>query len=639
MTTEDVRHLSLRACRRAARVVRTAEHGRQAYDTVRPRGTTGVLRLAGPLSVILFVAAREGRLVWHGPGSFALLRPPIVRRDPYWAGGPKLLVLRILERRWETIWLAGPPTLAMAAAVGCALLGSPLLALGVVLLGVAHLTVCLAGLAVAGLRDIVGTFRIRPDDQLAAQALPALRWSMPLCHEEDPDRAAELMAAVSDRLSRLISVRVRGAGPVLGAEVDEVFVTEALLCLMTGVTTSAMRSAIPQQQRVGLPYGISADVVFLEPRDQRPGDRRRAFNTASFLLWYVFGGAAVLLMLAYPVADRERRLCGDRCAGRPDEYGEALRWLGQRLLLTDPPDLRPGAPGATLLGLLVSGMALMTIPVAMVALRQVWAAGHRMQANFDRAQEDVHARTKVLLLVARPDEQKAVLDLARERHGIAPYPERRRPHTVFRLGNLAGTEVMLATAMGGPASEAGVEQVAASVIRQWRPHHLILTGTCLGLRPDEQRLGDTVVCHQARNLIHRAVAEVDGRPTEYPRGGFHDASAALLGAFNAAAYGWPGAGVHFGTFLGSGTLYRSDQAVSDLRARFPDAKAADMESYALAGVAAEHKVDWIAVRGISDWGDTAKGDDHRDEAARNAAELVFHVIGSGLLDPYAAGHH
>ncbi|GHJ06179.1 hypothetical protein TPA0907_05460 [Micromonospora humidisoli] len=626
----DSRHLPFAVARAAARAVRRAEHGRQAYRTVRPEGTMGWFRGRGPLGVMLVVAAHEGRLVWRGPDSFALLKPPMTMDEPYPAGGLRLLLLRIVDRRWETLCFAGPPALAVVAALGCVPLHLWRTAIVLALLGMLYVTFCVSGVVAAGFRGLLRSLRRRREGELAAESLPARQWSMPLCHETDAGRAGDLMREVSDRLSRLVVRRVRAASEPQGGQPDGVFVTEVLLCLVNGITTTAMREAVPRQQRVGLPFGVGTDVVVLEPRDQVPGGAKRTFNTASFFLWYVFGSAGVLLMLAHLVADQERRSCGDRCAGRPTGYGEALRWLGQRLLLSDPPDLRPQSPGMALLGWLVSIMALMTVPVAVVALQQVWRAADRMNKRFDEETEAVLARPKILLLVATQGEQRATLDVFRRR-GAKPYLERRSPHTVHRLGTVAGAELMLASAVGDPSSSAGVAQVATSIISQWRPRYLVLVGTCFGLNPGEQALGDIAVSRQTRDVAHQAVTDVDGRAHRLDRGPRPSPSAELLGVLTAAADSWSGPAVHIGPILGATTLYRSNEAIVELRRRHPDAVAGDMESHLLNGVAATRKVEWIAVRGIADWGNAKKSDTHRHQAAVNAAEFVLHAIDLGLL--------
>jgi len=393
-----------------------------------------------------------------------------------------------------------------------------------------------------------------------------------------------------------------------------------------------MRARLPQLQQVGLPYGVGADVVALRPRDRVRGRPQRAFNTASFFVLYCTAVAAVVAGLAHLVASRERWACGDDCAGRPDTYGEALHWLWQRLLLTDPPDLRPQASGSVLLGMLVSVMALTIVPVGLVALRQVWRAYARSETRFSDTVDGIMGLTRILLIVATKKERDAVLAVARENYGLSPYRQPRRPYVVFQLGTLAGTEVMLARAPGGLNTASGVTLVASSLIRQWRPDFMILTGTCFGLKPEEQRLADVVVVNQARDVASFALREIQGLVKKEYRGSANDPSPSLLSCFDACSDGWETAEVHVGPIVASDTLYHSDQALAELKRDHPNAVAGDMESHVLAGVAAEHQVGWIAVRGISDWGDNDKNDEYRVAAARNAAEYVLDVLKSGLLD-------
>jgi hypothetical protein len=58
--------------------------------------------------------------------------------------------------------------------------------------------------------------------------------------------------------------------------------------------------------------------------------------------------------------------------------------------------------------------------------------------------------------------------------------------------------------------------------------------------------------------------------------------------------------------------------------KFPDAIGGDMEGYALYTAAFFKKViDWLLIKGISDWGEDTKDDMHQPTAASNAAELLL----------------
>ena len=538
----DPRHLSFASALAAARAVRRAEHGRQAYRTVRPEGTMGWFRARGPLSVMLVVAAREGRLVWRGPDSFALLKPPMTMDEPYTAGGLRFLLLRIVDRRWETLCFAGPAGLAVLAALGCVPLHLWRTAIVLVLLGLLHVTVCMTGLIATGLRGLLRTFRRRRDGELAAESLPARQWSMPLCHELDAGRAGELMREVSDRLSRLVDRRVRAASDQ-GGQPNGVFVTEVLLCLVTGITTDAMREAVPRQQRVGLPFGVGTDVVVLEPRDQVPGRPPRTFNTANFFLWYVFGCAGVLLMLAYLVADQERRSCADRCAGRPTGYGDALRSARPAAAAVRPagpasPELRHGAAG-----LAGEHHGADDDPGGGGGVAAGVAGGRPDEQTFRQGGRGRVGTSEDLLLVATLDEQRATLDVFR-RHGSEPYPE--TPATAHRPParhrGRRGTDARQRgrrpqlPGRGGPGHHQHHRAVAT--------HYLVLVGTCFGLRPAEQVPGDVVISRQARDVAHQAVTDADGGPHRLDRGPGPSPSAELLGVLTAAADSWSGSGLH-----------------------------------------------------------------------------------------------
>src|SRR4051812_15203979 len=105
-----MQELTLAECRVGARSIRASEFGREAVDLVRPRGPLGVIRGRGPLSLLLYVAAREGRLVWRNPDSLARLRRPGDRVRP--APDPRRGLPRRLARGGDG-WIPRVPSLAL----------------------------------------------------------------------------------------------------------------------------------------------------------------------------------------------------------------------------------------------------------------------------------------------------------------------------------------------------------------------------------------------------------------------------------------------------------------------------------------------------------------------------------------------
>lgn len=136
--------------RAAARAARTAEHGRQVRRTARPRGVYGAIRSRAPLSLQLYGAALEGRLVWRGENEFAMLEPPLRRRPPR---GTRGAWLRLTDRFWDLFVAFAPPALMLMlslALIPLALARQEWLVVVLTLpvLGVFHVTGILVAMAI-----------------------------------------------------------------------------------------------------------------------------------------------------------------------------------------------------------------------------------------------------------------------------------------------------------------------------------------------------------------------------------------------------------------------------------------------------------------------------------------------------------
>lgn len=256
-------------------------------------------------------------------------------------------------------------------------------------------------------------------------------------------------------------------------------------------------------------------------------------------------------------------------------------------------------------------------------------AEHRIVEN----QEPLRGTSTVLLLVATPVERAAVLTAARACTGQDPQPWFLHCQTVLRLGRASNTQVVLHQTGQGATGPSGAAIASSALIRTVMPDYVILTGTCFGLRPGEQQLGDIVVSRQMRAMDHRKIHQsaVGQAPVTLIRGDFVSPSATLLDRFTALAYNFHLTTVHYGTILSAGTLADSPQFVEELLRIDPEAQAGEMEGAGVYAAAAPDRVEWIIVKGISDWGFDK---DHRARklAADNAAAFVLHVLRAGALD-------
>jgi nucleoside phosphorylase len=614
--------------RAAARAVRAAPRARSALTTVRPRGFFAFVRTRGPLALMLYVAAREGRLVWAGPTAFALLEPPIGTRPPQGSrGGPA----RRLDRRWDVFVAFGPPVALLAAAPPVALLGHAdvayAAALGLTVLATLYLTTMLTAAVVRGGCLLVrSAFERGRDHRTVRDDLVDRHWSVALCHQEPP--APGTGPAGPADLVGLVGRHFRRLRPA----------ESTLVCRLAGMTDDTLREAFRSEARHAHLDQEGAGLVFLlsAPRPADDGESRD--NGLLMFLVYWAAVAVIVLLEARIVADHERQACAAACAGRPADYWSAVRWLAQRLLLNDPPGLSPATPPIVIIGWLTSLLALTGVVISFVAAHRYLESRRRARLVFERGNAMVHARTTVLLVVATPIEQQEMLAAAAEATGRAHRPRFHDEHVVFDLGHLGGADMLLARCEPGFVATGGSTLTVQRLIDRLDPDYLILTGICYGLREKQQRIGDILISTQLRVLDAKKIVDVKGtrRVAEIPRGARPEPSVTLLNRCYAVQAAQTGPTAHFGIMLTCNTLLDSATERARIVAENPDALGGEMEGTGFYAAASKAGADWIVIKSICDWA-ADKTKEHQQQAARNAADFVIRMIGmSGLADVPAA---
>ncbi|MBB5112530.1 nucleoside phosphorylase [Micromonospora echinospora] len=630
---------SYRDCRAAARSIRGAEFGRDAMDLVRPRSVLGVFRGKAPLPMVLYVAGHEGRLVWRNPDSLAMLQPPADHAVAPLAG--RLRVARGLVRHWDAVLLTAPPVVCLLGALVVALTGALLgpafvlvASLALALVAVGYIALLMTALVLYAARSVLGAVRNpRPaPGAVAARTLPGTRWSMVLCHHVDPATGGELLSHVTARLSHLITGQAKRCLQELGAQAPIINVTETLVCLTQGITSSPMRRRAAAWSTGSVAAGSDPEAMVKRPLRQPDRPPLRLFDTGTVALLYLVAVAVVVLGEAVLIAGWEREECAQAdCAGRPANYGSAVRWLAQRLLFNDPPSITPATAQSVIVGWLTSVMSAVGVVVLAVALYRY--ARHRSSNARELRAMINERRSVVLILVATRTERDAFFAALKAANGREPEPQPLNTHVVFDLGVVSRAQVVLAQSGPGAVDPGGAAITAAALIQRLAPDFLILAGICFGLREDEQSLGDIVVSRKLRAIDHRKVMEPEpGQPPIIRiRGDFVSSSEALYQRFGASEYTWTRCPVHFGTILSSSTLVNSRQLHRELQEIDPEAIAGEMEGAGVYAAAAPEKVDWIVVKAIADRG-YDKSDDMQPLAARNAADFVVHTLRSGAMD-------
>ncbi|MGH3877363.1 MAG: hypothetical protein ACRDSK_10055 [Actinophytocola sp.] len=609
-------------CRTAARVVRAAELGRQALGVARPRSVLGIVRDRGPLAVVLYIAAREGRLIWHNVNGFAVLEPRTPARGRLLAGGARLSLLRVVDRHWARLVYILPAATMLLAAVALALL-TPLVtvALLLIVLSLLHVTVLMvAQLLWSGQWLHRLGAKERRVAAIAAESLPGRHWHVSLCHQSEPKRAEELLRLAPTRLVQLVTARINADAVEHGGRPVGVRVNEVLVWLTGGVTTTPMREAIENAAGVLRPYGPNAEVVIMTLPDSSTGPPKRPVDRGGFLFLY-------LVALALAVAFNAMLVAGWEGVA----YLDALRWLGGRLFFTDLPGFTPVTTSSWVMGLLLGAAGVMTVPVAYFAIRQARKAQEQEQEAFRRGVEEPLSQPKILILVVTENERSAVIKAVREANGEPARISSRGMNSVFELGSLGGATVLLAQSSSqGASGPTGMMLTAEDLVRTCEPDYVILTGTCYGLWDDEQELGDICVPQQIQDLDPRTVTDKG----VLLQGEVVSPSPTLLNRFTTATHDRAESApkVHPGRMLASNTGFRSPELRQRIREENPYASCGEKESAAVYAAAARWKTDWVVVKGISDWGmDMTWSIDDQSTAARNAADFVVHTIQSGHL--------
>lgn len=579
--------------------MRHAERGADVVGLLRPR-THGFFRTRAPLWLQILRADRDGRLIWRGPDSFAVLRTPGDR-----AADGTGRVLRWADRQWSLLVLAGAFLLfvlfllllvALRGVVGPAPVryGASLAGLLFLVFIAADQLAALAQTAWRGLRSLARDAP-RPDET-AAETLPYEQWSMMVCHHQDRTGAAALLDEVERRLTGL-------AGD-----------NAVLACPTLGISTTEMRERVGRWAD-GLRTGVERPAVSVRVPRRRPVRAPRVVETGAFFFGYLVLIALVLVSMAWAVASWERPPCADGCADRPATFLAALEWARYRLVWQDPPGLHAATFWARSMGVLIGVFLPLTVLMAFGSAAYYRRYRTALRTEYQALIDEAVRRDRILLVVATEAERAAVLRRVR----AEPSLDFSAGHPVYRLGVLGDVEVLLAHIGPGVTSPVSAAYSVPELIGDWRPRYVILLGICFGLREEEQRLGDVIIGRRLQ-VINLRVGETETRD----RGDAITAGHRLVERFTVAVPP-PGVRVWPGTLLSWDVLVDFRALRDGLRDRYPDALGGEMEGAGVYAAAVRAGIEWIVVKGICDWGH-GKSDAAHELAATNAATLVLDLI-------------
>lgn len=238
-------------------------------------------------------------------------------------------------------------------------------------------------------------------------------------------------------------------------------------------------------------------------------------------------------------------------------------------------------------------------------------------------------RPKIALMTATPTERDAVLKHLEPAPGESQVCLAPHENNTYFVGRLGQYPVVLCMCAMGASGRDSAQIVTGEVIRFWKPSALIMLGIAFGKDPDRQRIGDVLISER----IIAYEPERVGVEASVSRGQHFLAGARLLDRFRNFTMGWefrdPTGGrcePRPGAILSGEKLIDNPDFKALLFERHPYAIGGEMEGVGLAAAAERERREWILVKGICDWADGEKTDDHQGFAAASSMSLVRHVL-------------
>jgi nucleoside phosphorylase len=211
------------------------------------------------------------------------------------------------------------------------------------------------------------------------------------------------------------------------------------------------------------------------------------------------------------------------------------------------------------------------------------------------------------------------------------------PHdnNTYFVGRLGQYPTVLCMCAIGASGRDSAQIVTGEAIRFWKPSALIMVGIAFGKDPERQRIGDPLISERIIAYEPKRV----GALASVSRGQHFLAGARLLDRFRNFTLGWEfrdptgeRCEPHLGAILSGEKLVDNTDFKALLFERYPYAIGGEMEGVGLAAAAERERFEWILVKGICDWADGEKTDNHQGLAAASSVSLVRHVLSQpGLM--------
>ena len=253
------------------------------------------------------------------------------------------------------------------------------------------------------------------------------------------------------------------------------------------------------------------------------------------------------------------------------------------------------------------------------------ALSNEMAAKAMREHEGIQLR--LLIATATDTEDHALRETFSANGILVEHTDFSGRSSIRYLGVHGGIAIFHVRSSAGGDGPSGAQAVLSDAIQRLTPNFIISVGICAGLKPKKQKLGDVAVSSSLRHYEPQRV----GEQSSIPRGSRLDASALLLDRIRDLLTLGDHPPIHTGLFLSGEKLVDSRNFREHLLGIEPEAIALEMEGAGITSAADRYRIEWIIVKGISDFA-AQKGENAQALAANNAFSVVARLIKRGALN-------
>jgi nucleoside phosphorylase len=257
-------------------------------------------------------------------------------------------------------------------------------------------------------------------------------------------------------------------------------------------------------------------------------------------------------------------------------------------------------------------------------LRGQFPAGNDPALVPDHTSES-HSAVDLLLVTVNAYETDALMQAFQQSTGRAAEPVPIDDRLYRDLGVVNSTRCFHALSEMGSGGLGATQQTVDKAIRALCPQAVLSVGIAFGVNERKQKIGEILISRQLRLYdLQRRGAKI------ILRGDKPHASTRLINFFDGFAQTtWEGAKAETGLILTGDTLVDDIDYRDQLITFEEEAIGGEMEGAGVYVSCQEHKVDWIVIKAICDWGDGKKSvrkKARQTKAAQSAMSFVMHAL-------------